>query len=95
MAEIINSNIYGERSTAYNVTGVGIISLYVYELSGKHEHCHIGLEYSPDGVVWVEGDETLEGAGILTTQHAAVKVRAVVVGSSSLPATANIHIITK
>jgi hypothetical protein len=92
---LIDTNIVGATAVELALTTETVITLYTKLATGSHNNSRVTLEFSPDGVVWLQSYQSTNGNGIVTFNVSAAKARVAVSSAEGSPATANVFIVAK
>lgn len=91
----LDTNSKGATAAETNLTSETLISLYLFSKTGAKGAYRVGLEFSPDGSVWVDYIGALTGPGVLTATIVAVKARAKVFSSQGAESTVTVQVLAR
>ena len=91
----LDTNIKGATAAEISLTSETLVSLYLFSKSGAKGAYRVGMEFSPDGVVWVDSPDVLVGPGVITIAVVAVKARAKVFESQGAASTVTVLLLAR
>ena len=90
-----DSNLQGNTGAELTLTNETVITMYVQNKTGTHNNSQMTIQYSPDGLVWIDDPHSTNGIGLMTSIVAASKVRAKLITVEGSDATADVFIVAK
>ena len=95
-AAVLDTNVVGATAAPLVLTTQRMVTLYVSHTTGTHNNHRVALEFSPDGVLWIPSDETINGhEKFLTVEAVGANVRVVVVEAEGQTSTITVHILAR
>lgn len=93
--DTMDTNDVNKVGTTLTLANETVITMYVKNASGTHDHSRMTMEYSPDNVNWIADQHSTNGIGMMTAVISANYVRCKVLKAEGSAATAGVCIVAK